>query len=235
MKGSPFARICRPTAAKDGAAGQPGPAVRDREKPMPQSLPSDLPAAEGAEAPPARAEAPAAEPAALQPLIQRTCQALHAMARSLEALESVFERMEALEAHQTEHQALLSGTQETVAHVIALLRREGPPLLHRAQALRLRLRLQGFTAGSSTAQALRTLHADLDGLAAFAPEERGSVALLWAPYVRRARSNTLIMLSEFDRHARQMAEQHGATTTEQLPLARPEGANILPFEAAKPG
>ncbi|MBS7791125.1 hypothetical protein KTR66_14070 [Roseococcus sp. SDR] len=188
---------------------------------MPHSLPSD--------APPSEADA-----TALQPLIQRTCQALHAMARSLEALESVFERMEALEQREAEHHDLLSGTQETVAHVIALLRREGPPLLHRAQALRLRLRLQGFAANSSTAQALRTLHADLDGLAAFAPEPGGSVALLWAPYVRRARSNTLIMLSEFDRHARQMAEQQVAGT-EVIAVTRPEGANILPFEAPKPG
>ncbi|WP_431303214.1 hypothetical protein [Sediminicoccus sp. BL-A-41-H5] len=202
---------------------------------MPHSLPADPPAPEGAEAPPAAATQ-AAEPAALQPLIQRTCQALHAMARSLEALESVFERMEALETHEAEHHALLSGTQETVAHVIALLRREGPPLLHRAQALRLRLRLQGYAAGSSTAQAMRTLHADLDGLAAFAPEERGSAALLWAPYVRRARSNTLIMLSEFDRHARQIAEAARAAPGETvLPLVPQEGATILPFEASKPG
>ena len=202
---------------------------------MPHSLPSDPPAPEGAEAPPAAATQ-AAEPAALQPLIQRTCQALHAMARSLEALESVFERMEALEACEAQHHDLLSGTQETVAHVIALLRREGPPLLHRAQALRLRLRLQGYAAGSSTAQAMRTLHADLDGLAAFAPEERGSVALLWAPYVRRARSNTLIMLSEFDRHARQIAEAARAAPGEAVvPLVPQEGATILPFEASKPG
>lgn len=213
----------------DGAADQPGPAVRDREKPMPHSLPSDLPAPEVTEA------SAAPEPAALQPLIQRTCQALHAMARSLEALESVFERMEALESRETEDHDLLTGTQETVARVIALLRREGPPLLHRAQALRLRLRLQGYAAGSNTAQALRTLHADLDGLAAFAPEERGSVALLWAPHVRRARSNTLIMLSEFDRHARQIAEQIRPAPAEAAAIAHADGATILPFEAAKPG
>jgi hypothetical protein len=201
---------------------------------MPQSLPSEPSAAEAPEAPAPGSAAP--DPVALQPLIQRTCQALHAMARSLEALESVFERMEALGASEAEHHDLLSGTQETVTHVIALLRREGPPLLHRAQALRLRLRLQGYAAGSTTAQALRTLHADLDGLAAFAPEERGSAALIWAPYVRRARSNTLIMLSEFDRHARQIAEQMKALPDDAaVSLARTEGATILPFEAAKPG
>lgn len=194
---------------------------------MPHSLPSDA-------TPPGAGTT--ADTASLQPLIHRTCQALQAMARSLEALESVFDRMEALEAREAEHQDLLSGTQETVAHVIALLRREGPPLLHRAQALRLRLRMQGYPAGSSTAQALRTLHADLDGLAAFAPEERGSVALLWAPYVRRARSNTLIMLSEFDRHARQIAaEMKAAPAAEIVTLPRADGATILPFEGAKPG
>lgn len=202
---------------------------------MPHSLPSEPPAPEGAEAPPPGHTARAAEPAVLQPLIQRTCQALHAMARSLEALESVFERMEALETREPEHDHLLTDTQEAVARVIALLRREGPPLLHRAQALRLRLRLQGYAAGSSTAQALRTLHADLDGLAAFAPEERGKISMLWAPHVRRARSNTLIMLSEFDRHARQIAEQMRPPPAEAAALVHADGATILPFEAAKPG
>lgn len=201
---------------------------------MPQSLPSDPPAPEAKEAPPTIAAAPEVDSTTLQPLIQRTCQALHAMARSLEALESVFERMEALEPHGAGQDDLLSGTQEVVAGVIALLRREGPPLLHRAQALRVRLRLQGYPAGSSSALALRTLHADLDGLAAFAPEPSGSVALLWAPYVRRARSNTLIMLSEFDRHARQIAEQLRVPSGEPA-LARAESATILPFEAPSAG
>jgi hypothetical protein len=203
---------------------------------MPHSLPSELPAADPPEAPPLAIEAPPApdpESIALQPLLQRTCQALHAMARSLEALESVFQRMEALEPLQAEHDELISGTHETVARVIALLRREGPPLLHRAQALRLRLRLQGYPAGSSTAQALRTLHADLDGLAAFAPEKPAGAALHWAPYMRRARSNTLIMLSEFDRHAREMAAQ--MQPAPEAPLGRPEGGTILPFEAPKAG
>lgn len=147
------------------------------------------------------------ESAALQPLVIRTCLALQAMASSLEALESVFTRMEALEAKADGHAELVQGTQETVAHVISLLKREGPPLLFRAQALRLRLRLHGYSAGNSAAIALRTLHADLDGLATFKPERPARVAARWVPHVRRARSNTLIMLSEFDRHARQIAAQ----------------------------
>ncbi len=147
------------------------------------------------------------ESAALQPLVLRTCMALQAMAQSLEALESVFQKMSVLEPKANEHQELMHGTEETVARVIELLRREGPPLLHRAQALRLRLRLHGYAAGSSAAVALRTLHADLDGLAGFRQERPAQVVTHWAPYVRRARSNTLIMLSEFDRHARQIAEQ----------------------------
>lgn len=167
------------------------------------------------------------ESAALQPLVLRTCLALQAMARSLEALESVFERMEALEPKADEHRALVHGTEETVAHVIALLRREGPPLLHRAQALRLRLRLHGYAAGSTAAVALRTLHADLDGLAGFKPERPARVVAHWAPYIRRARSNTLIMLSEFDRHARQIEEQ--------LKGSPIETGTVLPFEAPKAG
>lgn len=217
----------------DGAASQPGHAVRDRENPMPHTLPSDLPAPEVTEVRPALAKAADPESASLRPLIQRTCQALHAMARSLEALETVFQRMEALGHHGAEHHALISGTQDTVAHVIALLRREGPPLLHRAQALRLRLRLHGYPAGSSTAVALRTLHADLDGLAAFPAAQPGEAALRWAPYVRRARSNALLMLSEFDRHASQMAER--AQAAGGAALARPDSATILSFEAPKPG
>lgn len=181
---------------------------------MQHTLPSDLPATEVAEPPPllAQTTGPTVDPesAALQPLILRTCQALQAMATSLDALDSVFQRMEALEAQQDDHQALISGTQETVAHVISLLRREGPPLLYRAQALRLRLRLHGYAAGSSAGAALRTLHADLDGLAAFKPEKPARAVLHWAPHVRRARSNTLIMLSEFDRHARQIEAQLSA-------------------------
>lgn len=147
------------------------------------------------------------ESAALQPLVLRTCQALQAMAGSLEALESVLSRMEALEPGTDHHAELLQGTEETVAHVVALLRREGPPLLFRAQALRLRLRLHGYAAGNSAAIALRTLHADLDGLAGFRHEPPARMAAHWAPFLRRARANTMIMLSEFDRHARQIASQ----------------------------
>lgn len=161
------------------------------------------------------------ESAALQPLVLRTCLALQAMARSLEALESVFERMEALEPKADQHAELVQGTAETVAQVIALLRREGPPLLHRAQALRLRLRLHGYAPGSAAAMALRTLHTDLDGLAGFRPERPARIVAHWAPHVRRARSNALIMLSEFDRHARQIEEQLKGNPV--------ESATLLPF------
>lgn len=167
------------------------------------------------------------ESAALQPLVLRTCVALHAMACSLEALDTVLQRLEVMEPKAEQHAELVRGTAETIAQVIALLRREGPPLLHRAQALRLRLRLHGYAGGPSTALALRSLHADLDGLAAFRPEPAAQAVAHWAPQLRRARSNTLIMLSEFDRHARQIAEQlrgHPAP-----------GATVLPFEAPKAG
>lgn len=167
------------------------------------------------------------ESAALQPLVLRTCLALHAMACSLEALDSVLQRMEVMEPKADQHTDLVKGTAETVIQVIAMLRREGPPLLHRAQALRLRLRLHGYAGGQSTGAALRTLHTDLDGLAAFRPEPPGRMVAHWAPHIRRARSNTLIMLSEFDRTARQIAEQ--------LKGHPAEGATILPFEAPSPG
>ncbi|UPY38131.1 hypothetical protein [Sediminicoccus sp. KRV36] len=179
-------------------------AQQQPQQPLGETAPEMPPLA--SEATPAPQDA---ETAALQPLVLRTCLALQAMASSLEALESVFARMEALDAGAEDHRQLLHGTEETVAHVIALLRREGPALLFRAQALRLRLRLHGYAAGHSAALALRTLHADLDGLAGFKPERPARILALWAPFIRRARSNTLIMLSEFDRHARQIAAQVG--------------------------
>lgn len=167
------------------------------------------------------------ESAALQPLVLRTCLALHAMACSLEALDTVLQRMEVMEPKADQHAELVGGTAETVAQVIALLRREGPPLLHRAQALRMRLRLHGYDGSQSTGAALRTLHTDLDGLAAFRPEPPGRMVAHWAPQIRRARTNALIMLSEFDRHARQIAEQ--------LKGHPAEGATVLPFDASNPG
>jgi hypothetical protein len=185
---------------------------------MPHTLPAQEPMAEVVELAPLIAAATPVtvdpESAALQPLVLRTCLALQAMAASLEALESVFNRMEALESHAEEHPELIRGTQETVSHVIALLRREGPPLLFRAQALRLRLRLHGYAAGSSAALALRTLHTDLDGLAGYKHERAARTVLHWAPHIRRARTNTLIMLSEFDRHARQIAVQLSGAQSE---------------------
>lgn len=192
----------------------------------PQVTPLVAPLAEAAVLVPVAPADP--ESAALQPLVLRTCLALQAMARSLEALEGVFERMEALAPQAEQHADLVQGAAETVAQVIALLRREGPPLLHRAQALRLRLRLHGYAAGSKAALALRTLHADLDGLASFHPERPARIGAHWAPHVRRARSNTLIMLSEFDRHARQIEAQLKAAPADP-------GATLLPFPAPSGG
>lgn len=205
----------------------------DREKPMAPLQPLPIPAEPPAEAPAPVLATPVPpatvdpESAALQPLVLRTCLALHAMACSLEALDTVLQRLEVMAPKANQHADVMGGTAETIGQVIALLRREGPPLLHRAQALRMRLRLHGYAGGPSTGSALRTLHADLDGLAAFRPEPVARTVAHWAPHIRRARSNTLIMLSEFDRHARQIAEQ--------LKGHPVEGANILPFEAPKPG
>jgi hypothetical protein len=198
--------------------------------PKPAETPAEAPAPVLATPVLAPQERPAAgdpESAALQPLVLRTCLALHAMACSLEALDTVLQKLEVVEPKAEQHADLVRGTAETIAQVIALLRREGPPLLHRAQALRMRLRLHGYAGGPSTGNALRTLHADLDGLAAFRPEPASRTVAHWAPHIRRARSNTLIMLSEFDRHARQIAEQ--------LKGHPAEGATVLPFETPKPG
>jgi hypothetical protein len=152
---------------------------------------------------PQAATRPMVEPdaAGLLGLVQRTCQALQAMATSLEALDSVLLRLQRLGAPTEPPTELMTGTRDTVSRVVALLRREGPPLLFRAQALRLRLRLHGYAAGSSAAVAMRTLHADLDGMAAFQMDD----APHWGFIVRRIRANTMVLLAEFDGQRRRMA------------------------------
>jgi hypothetical protein len=162
---------------------------------------------------------PMVEPGAsgLLGLVQRTCQALQAMAASLEALDSVLLRLQRLGPQADPPTELMTGTHDTVSRVIALLRREGPPLLFRAQALRLRLRLHGYAAGSSAAVPMRMLHADLDGLAAFqmgGPEQ----ASHWGTCVRRLRSNTMVLLAEFDGQRRRM------TSHEPQPVPPPLNA-----------
>lgn len=182
------------------------------ENPLAQSQPFKAPVAAAGAGPAEGASlSPEATPVivdqefvSLQPLVLRTCLALKAMASSLEATETAFQLLETLESKAEQHEQLVHSTQETLAHVIGLFQRVGPPLLRRAQALRIRLRLHGCSTGSSAALALRTLHADLDGLADFKPDRPARVVAKWAPHVRRARSNTLVMLSEFDRHARQI-------------------------------
>lgn len=133
-------------------------------------------------------------------LVQRTCQALQAMAASLEALDSVLLRLGRLGPQDTPPTEVMTGTRDTVARVVALLRQEAPALLFRAQALRLRLQLHGHAAGSSAVVAMRTLHADLDGLAAFRTEDVAH----WGMALRRMRANTMILLAEFDGQRRRM-------------------------------
>ncbi|TCH97894.1 hypothetical protein EJV46_11765 [Roseococcus sp. SYP-B2431] len=135
--------------------------------------------------------------------MQRTCQALQAMVASLGALDSVLLRLQRMDPSPDGPTELLSGTRATVSRVIALLRREGPPLLFRAQALRLRLRPQGYASASPAAAAIRMLHADLDALAAFRTED----APHWGFIIRRLRSNTMLLLAEFDRHRGGMGPQ----------------------------
>jgi hypothetical protein len=153
---------------------------------------------------------PVAEPdvAGLLGLVQRTCQALQAMVASLDALDSVLLRLQRLGPPTDPPTALMTGTCDTVSRVIALLRREGPPLLLRAQALR----LQGQAATGPAAVAMRKIHADLDALAAFQIEDAGH----WGFFVRRLRANTTVLLAEFDGQRRRMtasgpqpASRHG--------------------------
>lgn len=151
--------------------------------------------------------------AGLLRLVLRTCQALQAMVASLEALDSVLLRFEQLAAPGEQPTELLAGTCDTVSRVISLLRREGPPLLFRAQALRLRLRLQGYASASPATVAMRRLHADLVGLAAFRMED----AAHWGFIVRRLRTNTMVLLAEFDTQRRGMPEAQPAPPPLEAP------------------
>lgn len=164
--------------------------------------PSVLPAVERRSA---VAVPPDAESAALLPLVNRTCQALQAMAASLEALDHFCSRMAALEPKSELHAELMDGARQTLADVVSLLRREGPPLLFRAQALRLRLRLHGYEADTQAALAMRGLHSDLDGLVALMPDRTRRPASDWGALIRQALGNTLTMLAEFERHAERIA------------------------------
>lgn len=148
---------------------------------------------------------PDAESAALLPLVNRTCQALQAMATSLEALEHFGSRMAVMEPKAEQHADLMGGARQTLADVVSLLRREGPPLLFRAQALRLRLRLHGYEADANAALAMRALHADLDGLVVLMPDRTGRPASDWGALIRQALANTRTMLGEFERHAEHIA------------------------------
>ena len=157
----------------------------------------------------------------LRGLVQRTCQALEALVASMDALDSVLLRLRRLGPPGDNPTELLAGTRETVSRVIALLRREGPPLLLRAQALRLRLRLSGYGSGRHAVSAMRMLHSDLDALAAFRLED----APHWGFILRRIRSNATVVLTEFDGQRQSM--------TPELPLAPPPMAPPSPAVLAR--
>ena len=158
----------------------------------------------------------------LRGLVQRTCQALEALVASMDALDSVLLRLGRLGPPGDNPTELLAGTRETVSRVIALLRREVPPLLLlRAQALRLRLRLSGYGSGRHAVSAMRMLHSDLDALAAFRLED----APHWGFILRRIRSNATVVLTEFDGQRQSM--------TPELPLAPPPMAPPSPAVLAR--
>lgn len=139
--------------------------------------------------------------AGLLGLVQRTCQALQAMVTSLDALDNVLLRLQRLGPSTDPPTKLMAGTRDTVSRVVALLRQEGPPLLFRAQALRLRLRLHGQAEAGRSAVAMRMLHADLDALAAFQIGDAGH----WGLFLRRIRANAMALLEEFEGQRRGMA------------------------------
>lgn len=146
-----------------------------------------------------QATPPEPDAAGLPGVVQRTCQALQAMVASLDALDSVLLRLQRTGPSADPPTELLTSTHFTVSRVIALLRREGPSLLVRVQALRRRLRLQPSVGPAPSA--IRMLHADLDALAAFQVED----AVHWGFILRRMRTQATVLLAEFDGQWRRLS------------------------------
>lgn len=135
--------------------------------------------------------------------VERACQALQSMVASLDGLDRVILGLKRLGPPVGQPTKLMADTLKTVSSTVALLRREGPPLLSRIQALR--QRLNGPAAGGpAIASATRMLHADLDGLAAFLAED----AVHWDFILRRLRSNTTLLLADLDDQRRGLTGPH---------------------------
>lgn len=137
------------------------------------------------------------------PALAGSCaRALRAFGGSLQALEAVLQPLSQVSPdgpQAAETRAVLAGT-------VALLQREGPSLLVRAQALRLRLHAAGLAAPDGLGVGLRTLQRHIDAL----PETAETLG----EGLPRARQVAVELADAFDRLA--------AGQSASLPAGLPE-------------
>lgn len=131
-------------------------------------------------------------------LATRCAGALAALAASLEGLELVLERL-------TDGPRVTDGAEEAravVTEVIAMLGRDGPPLLLRTQALRMHLHMAGFVGPDSLGGALASLQGDIQRLADLTMPVDRSAMTEWFLPLRQGRANAMRLAAEFLAHGR---------------------------------
>lgn len=131
-------------------------------------------------------------------LAARCAGALAALAASLEAMETVLERL----ADAAENTRGREEARQLVEEVTAMLRRDGPPLLLRAQALRMHLHLAGFIGPDSLGATLGALQGHIARLAELELPEGRAAMTNWFLPLRRGRAHAMRLAAEFLNHAR---------------------------------
>lgn len=132
---------------------------------------------------------PEREPVSLPVLAASCARALRAFGGSVQAMEGVLAPL--AQVDPAGEQA--ATTRALLAEVVALLQREGPSLLVRAQALRLRLHAAGLSAPDGLGAGLRSLQKQIDAL----PEEPAALG----DGLAQARQVALDLAAAFDRLA----------------------------------
>jgi hypothetical protein len=131
-------------------------------------------------------------------LAMRCAGALAALAASLEGLEHVLEQL-------TDAPPTTAGAHEAravVSDVIAMLGRDGPPLLLRTQALRMHLHMAGFVGPDSLGGPLGALQGHIQSLAGLTlPVDRSAMTEWFLP-LRQGRAQAMRLAAEFLAHGR---------------------------------
>jgi hypothetical protein len=167
------------------------------ERMAPILLTRELPSAEPLSPPSLASAALSRDERVLAHLCARCAGALAALAASLEGMELVLERL----ADAPEDTRGREEARRLVAEVTAMLRRDGPPLLLRAQALRMHLHLAGFIGPDSLGGILGALQGEIARLAELElPQDRSEMTRWFLP-LRQGRAQAMRLAAEFVRHA----------------------------------